>query len=62
MISKDFFNKGYCIIDDFLDSNVSNVILQKFKKEPLINTPEKAFIEISKKYKMSLWNSVTRLY
>ena len=32
MISKDFFNKGYCIIDDFLDNDVSNIILQKFQK------------------------------
>jgi len=32
MISKDFFDKGYCIIDNFLDEDISNSILKKFKK------------------------------
>ena len=41
-------------LQKFILNIIYNLILQKFKKEPLINTPEKAFIEISKKYKMSL--------
>ena len=30
MIDKDFYEKGYCVIDDFLDNDKSNDILKKF--------------------------------
>ena len=30
MIDKDFYEKGYCVIDDFLDDDNSNNILKKF--------------------------------
>ena len=32
MISKDFFDKGYCIIDDFLDEEIAVKILKKFER------------------------------
>ena len=39
-------------INKYIYNFIYNLILPKLRKEPLVNTPEKAFIEISKKYKM----------
>ena len=33
MINKDFYEKGYFIIDNFLDTSISKSILEDFKKQ-----------------------------
>ncbi len=39
-------------VSNYIFNIINNLMIPKFRKEPIVNTPKKAFIEISKKYKI----------